>query len=349
MLSSSKSIKALLALSITIALFSFSGRFNSVLAQQNNAIDPDVYSVITSGQNISLTAPFNFAKSTFVFTPADNILTDTLTLNANPGPPNNGGSPSWAIFFDLIAVGSNNVIVTQMSTANSGSANASFSVEVLTYDGTALGGPVGSGHGSSSAGWTSLGTVPAVQGPTSNGISLIFTIPPIFVPAGDTTGVAVRFNVVGPRYYGTGSPPYSIYSDSSLKLVTGDSRSAPFTPTGSWFSSRALCGVIRYVVDSLTSVNEINTEIPDGYRLSQNYPNPFNPSTTIEFAIPERSNVTLKVFDMHGKEVATLANDEYTAGTFRVQWDAKNFASGVYFYKLQTNEFSATKKLVLIK
>ena len=250
MLCPSKNFKPFFLIPLTAFLISLSGAFNSASAQQNNAIDPDVYSVITTPQtSVVLPLPFNFPKSTFVY-PGDNILADTMTLSANPGPANNGGSATWGMFFDLIGVGSNNVIVTQMSTANSGAANASFSVTVYTYDGTALGGPVGSGHGSSTAGWTSLGTVPAIQGPTSSGISLIFNLPPILVTAGDTTGVALVFNTVGPRYYGTGSPPYEIYADSNLKLVTGDGRSVPFTPTGSFFSSRALCGVIRYVVES---------------------------------------------------------------------------------------------------
>ncbi len=216
-----------------------------------------------------LPLPFNFPKSTFVF-PGDNILVDTITLNANPGPANNGGSAAWGMFLDLIGVGSSNVIVTQMSTANTGAANVSFSVTVYTYEGsTALGGPVGSGHGSSSAGWTNLGTVPAVQGTTSSGISLIFSVPPILVPAGDTTGVALVFSTVGPRYFGTGSPPLEVYADSNLKLVTGDGRSAPFTPTGSWFSSRALCGVVRYVVVSAPP-NGWTRQNPSGVTTSLN-------------------------------------------------------------------------------
>ncbi len=251
MLSYSKNYKTFFIIALTALLVSFGGSFNFASAQQNVSIDPDAYSVITSPQNsVVLPSPFNFPKSTFVF-PGDNTLLDTITLNANPGPANNGGSPAWGMFFDLIGVGSNNVIVTQMSTANTGAANASFSVTIYIYEGsTALGGPVGSGHGSSSAGWTNLGSVPAVQGTTSSGISLIFSLPPILVPAGDTTGVALVFSTVGPRYFGTGSPSLSTYSDSNLKLVTGDARSAPFTPTGSFFSSRALCGVVRYVVST---------------------------------------------------------------------------------------------------
>jgi len=281
-------------------------------------------------------------------TPFTMPTVDTLILPANPGPSNNGGSPGWAMFFDLIA-GSRNINVTQMSTGSTAAASAGYSVIVFTRSGTALGGPVGSGPGSSPAGWTLLDTVPVVQGPTSSGISEIFTLPTISVPAGDTVGVALRFIGVGPRYFGTGTGSYSTYSDTNLTLITGDGRSAPFTTTGSWFAPRVLTGVIRYVISTATGVINIGTEIPDGFKLAQNYPNPFNPSTTIEFTIPGRSNMTLKVYNSQGQEVATLANGEYSAGTYRVRWDATGLASGAYFYCMQADNFSQTKKLLLVK
>lgn len=288
------------------------------------------------------------SKTTNESTLPNPTLLDTITIPANPGPANNGGSAGWGMFFNLIA-GANNITVTQMSTANTAAANASFSVEVYTRSGTALGGPVSGGPGSSSDGWTLIGTAPVVQGPTASGISLIFTLPPISVPAGDTVGVALKFIGVGPRYYGTGSPPYSEYSDSNLKLITGDGRSAPFTPTGSWFASRALCGVIRYVVNPVSGINQIGTEIPNGFMLGQNYPNPFNPVTTIEFDVPVESNVVLRIFNSEGREVAVLANEKYNAGKYRVHWNASGLASGVYFYSMQANNFSQTKKLLLVK
>jgi hypothetical protein len=275
-------------------------------------------------------------------------MIDTFTLTANPNSPNNGGSSGWAMFFDLIA-GTQNITVTQMSTANTAAASASFNVEVFIRSGTALGGPVSSGPGSSSVGWTSLGTVTVVQGATSNGISLIFTLPSISVPAGDTVGVALLFTSAGPRYYGTGSPAYTVSSDTNLTLITGDARSAPFTTSGSWFASRALTGVIRYVITTMSSVGNISTEIPNGFKLSQNYPNPFNPSTTIDFAIPKSSKVILKVYNSQGQEIATLANGEYLAGTYSVRWDASGLASGVYFYCMKAGNFSQTKKLFLVK
>jgi len=158
---------------------------------------------------------------------------------------NNGGSPGWAIFFDLSASGSP-LTVTQMTTASTATAGASFNVEVLTRTGTALGGPVGSGPGSSSAGWTSLGTVSAMQGATANGISLPIDIPDISVPGSGITGVAVVFSGVGPRYFGTGTGAYQTFTDGMLSLVTGDARTAPFTTTGSWFAPRGLTGSLTY-------------------------------------------------------------------------------------------------------
>ena len=272
---------------------------------------------------------------------------DTLILPANPGPPNNGGSPGWAMFFDLIA-SSNDINVTQMTTGNNSAASASFNVEVFTRSGTALGGPVGSGPGSSTAGWTSLGIVPVVQGPTSNGISLLFTLPTILVSANDTVGVALQFIGAGPRYV-TGSGPYTVYSDTNLSLITGDVRSVPFTPTGSFFSPRLLTGEIRYVVNPVSVVGNIGSDIPDGFKLSQNYPNPFNSSTIIEFSVPISSRVILKVYNAQGQEVSTLANEEYFAGTYSVRWDASGLASGVYLYCMKADNFSQTKKLLLVR
>lgn len=86
------------------------------------------------------------------------------------------------------------------------------------------------------------------------------------------------------------------------------------------------------------------------FELQQNYPNPFNPKTVISFGIPVPTNVTLKVYDMNGKEVATLFNNEFLSeGLRRVEFDGSNLSSGVYFYSVVTNEFSDIKKMILIK
>jgi N-acetylneuraminic acid mutarotase len=100
----------------------------------------------------------------------------------------------------------------------------------------------------------------------------------------------------------------------------------------------------------ITSVGEnSNASSPVEYSLSQNYPNPFNPTTTIGFSVPRFSYVTLKVFGLLGDEVATLASQNLAVGSYRVDWNAKGVASGVYLYRLVAGSFVETKKLLLIK
>ena len=174
------------------------------------------------------------------------VSDDPYVVFANPGPPNNGGATGYAMFLNLIADPGYTVTITDMTTASTAAASAQFNIEFFTRSGNALGGPVGSGPGSSTAGWTSQGVVQATQGPTASGVSLLFSTPSIVITPGDTVGVAMLFTGAGPRYFGTGTPPYEFYTNTGLTLMTGDSRSVPFTPTGSFFSSRALVGEIHY-------------------------------------------------------------------------------------------------------
>ena len=99
----------------------------------------------------------------------------------------------------------------------------------------------------------------------------------------------------------------------------------------------------------ITDVEQNTNSIPKQFRLEQNYPNPFNPTTTIEFALPQRSAVTLKLLDILGREVATLVDDELEAGVHKVSFDAKDLASGVYFYRIQAEGFVRARKLMLLK
>jgi predicted CXXCH cytochrome family protein len=89
--------------------------------------------------------------------------------------------------------------------------------------------------------------------------------------------------------------------------------------------------------------------IPTQFDMSQNYPNPFNPSTQIKFSIPVAANVSIIIYDAIGKEVAVLVNDFKNPGSYSVSWNASSFSSGVYFYRLQTNQTSIVKKMLLIK
>lgn len=92
-----------------------------------------------------------------------------------------------------------------------------------------------------------------------------------------------------------------------------------------------------------------STGAPAGYRLSQNYPNPFNPVTTIAFSIPKSGTVSLKVYDLRGREIAVLLNQALSAGNYEYQWDAAEFPSGTYFYRIEAGRFSETRKLTLLK
>jgi hypothetical protein len=100
---------------------------------------------------------------------------------------------------------------------------------------------------------------------------------------------------------------------------------------------------------SITSVESDHNSIPDGYVLEQNYPNPFNPSTEIKFGLPVSSNVSLRVFNSLGEEVALLVDEYLGAGTHTYRFDASELSSGIYFYTLATGNFTQTRKMILIK
>ncbi len=110
-------------------------------------------------------------------------------------------------------------------------------------------------------------------------------------------------------------------------------------------------GTIRRTTNggSVTGFIQQSNETPNEYSLAQNYPNPFNPSTNFKFQITKSGFVKLTVFDMLGKEITKLVNQELSAGTFTVNFDASSLPSGTYFYRLQTESFTDTKKMVLIK
>ena len=101
--------------------------------------------------------------------------------------------------------------------------------------------------------------------------------------------------------------------------------------------------------DLATGVTQIENSIPDKYSLTQNFPNPFNPSTNIMFDIPKESFVSLKVFDLLGKEYATLVNEYLKPGSYSADWNASAYPSGVYFYRLETEGYSEVKKMILTK
>jgi hypothetical protein len=101
--------------------------------------------------------------------------------------------------------------------------------------------------------------------------------------------------------------------------------------------------------DTVISIDDTPEPLPDSFELMQNYPNPFNSSTTIEYLLPKQCHVTLRVYDILGREVATLVNQIETPGYKYVNFDAGRFASGIYYYRLETGSYTGTKKMVLLK
>jgi hypothetical protein len=131
--------------------------------------------------------------------------------------------------------------------------------------------------------------------------------------------------------------------------------------TGIFSTTSSIIDFATMKLSPSTAINQISTEIPANFSLHQNYPNPFNPTTKIKFDIPQKTviarsgatwqsqSVSLKVFDIIGKEIATLVSETLQPGTYEVTFDGNNLPSGIYFYQLKTEKFSETKKLILLK
>lgn len=120
----------------------------------------------------------------------------------------------------------------------------------------------------------------------------------------------------------------------------------PMAPQGD--ATRILNYVRLVRGGSTTDVGDTKTDAPDDFKLEQNYPNPFNPSTTISFSIPVDGKVSLKIFNIIGKEIAELFNGNLTAGKYSFEWNAENYASGVYLYQLKTDNYIEMKKMILL-
>jgi len=146
------------------------------------------------------------------------------------------------------------------------------------------------------------------------------------------------------------------FADSFAMPVTGQPDEYPrgldFSPDGN-IAYVGLFGTafnkIYKFVNTTVDVKEIGNKIPDNFELAQNYPNPFNPTTVINFSIPATSNVTLKVYDMLGREVASLLSETKAAGSYAVSFDASQLSSGTYVYTLTAGNFVFSKKMMLIK
>ncbi len=124
-------------------------------------------------------------------------------------------------------------------------------------------------------------------------------------------------------------------------------------PNGEWHEGNANPGDANFITNP-GNADSVPTSILDNstiytFELSQNYPNPFNPSTVISFQLPKKGFTSLSVYDILGREVAVLVNEERVAGKYSVEFDASNLTSGVYFSRLNSGEYSSIKKMLLVR
>ncbi len=134
-------------------------------------------------------------------------------------------------------------------------------------------------------------------------------------------------------------------SNMTYHYHTDGSTGCSMTGTNSATSRPNMCMSINLIVGNGT----VQSQIPAVYSLEQNYPNPFNPSTSIKFNVPKQSLVKLTVYDVVGREITTLVNEMKKPGSYEAVFNAENFASGVYFYRLEAGDFTDVKKMVLVK
>ena len=138
------------------------------------------------------------------------------------------------------------------------------------------------------------------------------------------------------------------WAQANTNLTDQDILSLAVDNNGILYAGTDADGVFK-AGSATTAVKNIHSNLPTSYNLSQNYPNPFNPSTIISYQLPVSSKVVLKIYDLLGREVATLVDDRQHAGNYSVKFNAGNLSSGIYFYRLIAGGFNQVKKLVLLK
>jgi uncharacterized repeat protein (TIGR01451 family) len=160
-------------------------------------------------------------------------------------------------------------------------------------------------------------------------------IKPSFVSAGNQT----QFTL-------TGLLPGTTYS---IAITAADTSLGPYANMSWYQNSTTGADIITVVTTGTTGADHETSHLPQEFALEQNYPNPFNPVTTIEYALPRAQHVNLKLYDLQGREVAVLVNERKEAGFFSVHFDGSNLASSIYFYRIQTEDFSQVRKMILAK
>jgi hypothetical protein len=150
----------------------------------------------------------------------------------------------------------------------------------------------------------------------------------------------IPFSVIGSGGEKIASVSYVLNSTVGEAFIGKSINTSNQKYTGFWYA---------YEQSTITAVEQEQEIIPTEFKLEQNYPNPFNPSTIIKFAIPEKSSVVIKIYDILGAEVLTLVNEEMEAGWFQKEFNASGYSTGVYIYRIQASNYTSTKKMILVK
>ncbi len=158
---------------------------------------------------------------------------------------------------------------------------------------------------------------------------------------GQSTNADIAFSKTGVLYGLSG------IGNAVNKLLMIDTTNGTSTIIGTDLGFAGTNGLA--ISPDIMGIQNITTTLPGKYELYQNYPNPFNPVTNIKFDIPKGSNVRLTVYDMLGKEITKLVNEKLEAGSYSYQWNGVSLSSGVYFYRIETDDFFTTRRMVLIK
>lgn len=157
-----------------------------------------------------------------------------------------------------------------------------------------------------------------------------------YVVAGTSTGVYISLNEgTSWQQVNSGLP------NTAVKEV--------FVHNGYLYTGVSGRGIWKRLLFEIIGINQISSNIPNDFSLSQNYPNPFNPVTNIEFSLPKNELVKLVIYDAAGREIETLVNSQLNAGTYKAEWNASGYPSGVYFYSINAGSFSKTNKMILVK
>ena len=119
--------------------------------------------------------------------------------------------------------------------------------------------------------------------------------------------------------------------------------------TGASALSGSYQDLLAVKYSKVSGITVLSNTAPEDFQLEQNYPNPFNPVTNINYSLPSRNFLSIKIYDVKGNLIETLVNEVQNPGKYSVNWNAEKYPSGVYYYSLKTNKFTETKKMLLIK